>query len=91
MSTESRTPIERAAEAVHYALGRDDYGVANEDERKEVEDIARAVFESIDREWIIRAVRQADDACEPGGPGYASPQQVADAIIAHLTTSGGAS
>lgn len=35
--------LERAAEAIHEALGRDDFGSANEDERQEVLDIARAL------------------------------------------------
>jgi len=36
--------VERAAEAAHYAQGFDDYGVANDDEREDAEEIARAVI-----------------------------------------------
>ena len=38
---------ERVAEAVHYAQGFDDYGVANDDERQDAEDIARAAIAAL--------------------------------------------
>jgi len=45
------------AEVIHYALGLDDYGVANDDERQEVLDIADAVFAAI---HIVQPVPTTD-------------------------------
>ena len=43
----SAAATERVAEAVHYAQGFDDYGVANDDERQDAEDIARAAVAAL--------------------------------------------
>ncbi|WP_062077728.1 hypothetical protein [Demequina globuliformis] len=85
------TPIDRAAEAVRPLL---DYSLFPED----APDIARAVFESIDRDQLIELMMRPEHgpmeshdprtgaclAC-PEPLHYGKPEDIVDAIITHLT------
>jgi predicted component of type VI protein secretion system len=43
----NQTVVEAVAEALHYAQGMDDYGVANDDERAEAEELANAALDAV--------------------------------------------
>jgi len=42
----NQTLVEVVAAALHYAQGMDDYGVANDDERAEAEELANAAIDA---------------------------------------------
>ena len=43
----AQTLVEVLAEALHYAQGMDDYGVANDDERADAENLANAALDAV--------------------------------------------
>lgn len=72
------TPIERAAEAGARAARGVTAHVKERDE-----ELARAVFKSIDREGLAGEIHARFNECR--GRQGVSPQLLADAIIAYLT------
>lgn len=60
-------PIERAAEAMHALSNSDPWERQHEYVRQEFRDDARAAFESIDVEELVRVIEDADDALLAAG------------------------
>lgn len=84
--------IERAAEAAHYAQGYDDYEVANQDKRIAAQEVARAVFESIDTDELARVIKANRGRAKRMEDGhlsylYATDEEIAQAVKDYLTGS----